>query len=68
MSPRVAGMVIITATASLWQAELLWLRKAIVASFPILIASGDEGNISSATFELLLLEGSHTSEAESTLR
>ena len=36
--------------------------------FPILIASYDEGRISSATLELLLLEGIHTSEAESTLR
>ena len=36
--------------------------------FPILITSGDEGSISSATFELLLLEGTHTSEAECTLR
>ena len=33
--------------------------------FPIVITSGDEGSISSATFELL--EGTHRSEAERTL-
>ena len=35
--------------------------------FPILIASCDEGSVSSAILELLL-EGIHTSEAKSTLR